>query len=86
MDQYDIVIVGGGMAGLSAALYSGWLVKQQIGSGLRYALSVNRLGDFLFCLEIPNCFIIGAEPAYHGRITVEMTSNLNCFHAAPSAG
>lgn len=25
MDQYDIAIVGGGMAGLSAALYGGWL-------------------------------------------------------------
>ncbi len=39
---------------------------------------------FFFCLEIPNCFIIGAEPAYHGRITVEMTSNFNGFHATPS--
>jgi hypothetical protein len=38
---------------------------------------VNRLGDFLFGFEIPNGFITGAEPAYHGRITVEMTSNLN---------
>jgi thioredoxin reductase (NADPH) len=25
MEQYDIVIVGGGMAGLSAAMYAGWL-------------------------------------------------------------
>ena len=40
---------------------------------------------FLSIFEISTCFITGAEPAYHGGITVELTSNLNCFHAAPGA-
>jgi hypothetical protein len=43
-------------------------------------LFVNRHGNFLFCLEIANRFITGAEPAYHGPITVEVTSNLDGFH------
>jgi thioredoxin reductase (NADPH) len=28
MDTYDVVIIGGGMAGLSAALYGGWLARK----------------------------------------------------------
>jgi hypothetical protein len=55
------------------------------GSGLSCELFVNHLGNFLFYLEISTCFITGAEPAYHGGITVELTSNFNCFHAAPFA-
>jgi hypothetical protein len=35
--------------------------------------------------EISDSFISGAEPAYQGGVTVELASNLNCFHAAPGA-
>src|SRR6266849_4095813 len=56
------------------------------GSGLSCEVFGNHLGNFRFYLEISNWFITGAEPAYHGGITVELMSNLDCFHAAPGAG
>ena len=28
MDTYDVVIIGGGIAGLSAAVYGGWLGRK----------------------------------------------------------
>src|SRR5439155_22824313 len=59
--------------------------RGMIGSCLSCDLFVNHLGNCLFCLDISNCFISGAESAYHGGITVELTSNFNCFHAAPFA-
>lgn len=40
-----------------------------LGSGLRRELFVNYLGNFLFYLEISNCFITGSESAYHGGVT-----------------
>ena len=52
---------------------------------LNCELFVNRVGDFLFCLEIPDCFITGAESAYHKRIPIELTSNLDGIHAAARA-
>jgi hypothetical protein len=46
-------------------------------------LFVNHLGNLLFCPNISNYFITGAEPTYHGRVTVELASNLNRLHVAP---
>jgi hypothetical protein len=37
-------------------------------------LFVNHLGNFLFCPEISNHFITGAEPTYHERVTVNRSA------------
>jgi hypothetical protein len=58
---------------------------ETIGSGLNYDLLVNQLSNILFCLCISICFIIRAEPAHQGCITMEPTSNLFCLHSAPVA-
>jgi hypothetical protein len=59
------------------------LQRYRAGSGLSCALFVNHLGNFRFCPEISNYFITCAEPTYHGRVTVELTSNLYRLHVAP---
>jgi hypothetical protein len=48
-------------------------------------LFFDQFGNFCFCSGVLICFIVGAEPADHGGIAVEPTSDLNGLQSAPLA-
>ena len=56
-----------------------------MGSGVTLLMSylTTKASDCLFCFRVPKGFVLSAESAYHGSITMEPTSNLDCLHATP---
>ena len=50
-----------------------------VGSGVSYELFDDQGSDCLFCFRVPKGFVLSAESAYHGRVTMERTSNLDAF-------